>query len=193
MDLYTIEVCIDLVIMILCCFRIMNPLPGALVYFFFESLSYFIKIPLQYTEMVWNNKRFKSTYVTAEVLYHDELRGNRTVVKTTVINYVMNGKSIDVLLYGTIREPGEKIEIITDGEFASLAKPNRRDIFNNVKHMITTCIVSGILFFAFLKYINVYIIMVFILWSICKIVIWPYVWRDMIKGLKEWSGWHENV
>ncbi len=160
---------------------------------FFECLFTFIEVPLQYSKMLWNDKRFKGTYVTAEVLYHDELRGGRAVVKATVINYVMNGRSIDVLINGTVGEPGEKIGIITDGEFASLAKPNRRDVFNNVKQMITPCIVSGILFFVFLKYINVYLIMLWIVWEICKIVILPYAWRDNIKQFKKDSGWHENV
>ena len=187
------QVCIDAVIMILSFFFTMNPFLVMILYYFFDFLFTFIRIPLQYTKMLWNDKRFKGTYVTAEVLYHDEMQGRGWPARVTVINYVMNGRSIDVLIDGTVGEPGEKIEVITDGEFASLAKPNRRDVFNNVKQMISFCVVSGILFFVFLKYINVYSIIVWILWEICKTVMLPYTWRDNIRGLKEQAGWHENV
>ncbi len=193
MNIHIIEVCIDVVILMLFSFKTLNPLPVMLVYYFFDFLFTFIRIPLQYSKMLWNDKRFKGTYVTAEVLYHDEMQGSRWTTRVTVINYVMNGRSIDVLIDGTVGEPGEKIEVITDGEFASLAKPNRRDVFNNVKQMISFWVVSGILFFVFLKYINVYSIIVWILWEICKTVMLPYTWRGKIRGLKEQAGWHENV
>ena len=193
MDMQIIEVCIDAVIMMLFFYITMNPFTVLIVYYFFGFLFTYIRILLQYSKMLWNDKRFKGTYVTAEVLYHDEMQGSRWTTRVTVINYVMNGRSIDVLIDGTVGEPGEKIEVITDGEFASLAKPNRRDVFNNVKQMISFCVVSGILFFVFLKYIKVYLIIVWILWEICKTVMLPYTWRDNIRGLKEQAGWHENV
>lgn len=165
---------------------------GLITIFFILFLSNVIIIPFR-NKILWDNKRFKGQYVTAEIIYYDKVRFGKIIYNVTIINYVMNGKSIDALLDGKNgAKIGEKIDIITDGEVAFSIKKSWRDISNDIKRIIL-CLLFGYIFFKNIVELNIYCVTFCICLNIFLIIVWPITERRHIKALKTQLGWYENV
>lgn len=165
---------------------------GLVTFFFILFLFNVIIIPFR-NKILWDNKHFKGKYVTAEIIYYDQIQEGKKVYDVTIVNYEMNGKSIDALLDGKKgKKIGEKIEIVTDGEVAFCVKKGWRDIFDDIK-MVILFVPFGYLFFKNFSELNFYCVVFCSLLAVFLIIIHPITYRNFIKGLKAEAGWHENL
>ena len=165
---------------------------GLVTFFFILFLFNVIIIPFR-NKILWDNKHFKGKYVTAEIIYYDQIQEGKKVYDVTIVNYEMNGKSMDALLDGKKgKKIGEKIEIVTDGEVAFCVKKSWRDIFDDIK-MVILCVPFGYIFFKNLGELNVYCVVFCIMLNIFLVIMHPITYRSFIKGLKAEAGWHENL
>lgn len=98
--------------------------------FFFFLLTLGQTIMMLFESRIWE-KCFHGEYFDAEIIYFDSVTVARKDVDVTVVNYMCNGKSRDVMLR---KKGGEKIgdiiNIITDGKVAYRTKRDWRDIIN---------------------------------------------------------------
>lgn len=167
--------------------------PFGLITFFFILLFFeVVTIPFR-NKLLWDNKHFKGTYVTAEIIDYDRVRSGKSIYNVTIVNYVTNGKSIDALLYGKQgAKIGEHIDIVTDGEVAFCIKKGWRDIRNDIIKIIL-CVPLGYVFFKYFNELNVYCIIYCIIFNIFLIIVRPVNHREHNKGLKTKLGWYENL
>lgn len=167
---------------------------ASIAFAFILCLFEIIMIPFR-NKILWDNKRFKGTYVMAEIVYYDRIKLSKSVNDVTIVNYMMNGKSIDALIQGKKgKKIGEKIQIITDGEVAFCVQTNWRDIITSGYIMkIIACLLLGYFFFMHLEEINGYYIICCIVFDSVLALTQPSSHRRFIKILKAEAGWHENV
>lgn len=161
---------------------------------FISLIFNIIKTPFC-TKFLWDNKYFKGRYVMAEIIYYDCVQLERWSYDVTIVNYVMNGKSIDALIEGKKgQRVGEKIHIITDGEVTFCTQKNWREFITGTYIIkIIICFLLGDFFVGHFKEINVNYIILSILINVILVLAYPIFYREFIKSLKSASGWHEKL
>lgn len=167
---------------------------ASITFAFLLFLFDIVAIPFR-NKILWDNKRFKGIYVMAEIVYYDRIELSKSAIDVTIVNYMMNGKSVDALIQGKQgKEIGEKIKIKTDGEIAFCVQTNWRDIITGSYIIkIIVCLLLGYFFFMHLEEINGYYIIGCIIFDCMLVLTQPSSYRQFIKILKTEAGWHENV